>query len=399
MQKSMLVATIMLAVFMMASNLADAAERPSNPKGQSITAKNIPAQRAIGNIEPIAVFNGPMPTGVTASRDGRIFVNFPRWGDKVDSTVMELQCETVPYPNAEFNKPNPDHPDQSLISVQSVVVDAKNRLWMLDTGRIEWGPPKPGGPKLVGVDLSTNQIFKIIAFQPDVALPTTYLNDVRFDLRRGKEGMAFITDSSGDNPGIIVVDLESGQSWRRLTNHSSTKPFPEFFSLVEGRPWMVRPAQGKPSPVLVGADGIAMSNDGTRLFYCPLSSWSLYSVSTDALADPTLTEDQVAATVKHEGEKGVASDGLESDAEGNLYVTAFDQGAILRRAPDNSYETLVYDPRVLWPDTLSVANDGYLYFIVNQLNRQARFHGGKDLREKPYVLFRVKINAKPVMLK
>lgn len=119
MQKSMLVTTIMLAVFMMMNNLADAAERPSNPKGQPITAKNLPAQHAIGNIEPIAVFNGPMPTGVTVSQDGRIFVNFPRWGDKVDSTVMELQCETVPYPNAEFNKPNPDHPDQSLISYKA----------------------------------------------------------------------------------------------------------------------------------------------------------------------------------------------------------------------------------------------------------------------------------------
>ena len=41
------------------------------------------------------------------------------------------------------------------------------------------------------------------------------------------------------------------------------------------------------------------------------------------------------------------------------------------------YETLVFDPRVIWPDTLALAGDGYLYVINNQLNRQPRFHHGQ----------------------
>ena len=61
---------------------------------------------------------------------------------------------------------------------------------------------------MVCVDLNNDQIIKQILFPQDVALSTTYLNDVRFDLRRGKEGMAFITDSAQKGPnGIIVVDL------------------------------------------------------------------------------------------------------------------------------------------------------------------------------------------------
>jgi hypothetical protein len=46
-----------------------------------------------------------------------------------------------------------------------------------------------------------------------------------------------------------------------------------------------------------------------------------------------------------------------------------------------------------------VATDGYLYFTVNQLQRMAQFNYGKDLRQKPYTLFRVKIGADPVLLK
>lgn len=45
--------------------------------------------------------------------------------------------------------------------------------------------------------------------------------------------------------------------------------------------------------------------------------------------------------------------------------------------------------------TLSVGPDGYLYFTTNQLNRQPGFHSGKDLRQKPYALLRIKINAAP----
>jgi hypothetical protein len=44
----------------------------------------------------------------------------------------------------------------------------------------------------------------------------------------------------------------------------------------------------------------------------------------------------------------------------------------------------VHDPRLLWPDTMSVAADGHLYVTVNQLHRQDKYQGGKDLRPYPY---------------
>ncbi len=63
------------------------------------------------------------------------------------------------------------------------------------------------------------------------------------------------------------------------------------------------------------------------------------------------------------------------------------------------WETIVYDPRLLWPDILSLGTDGYLYVIANQLHRQARYNKGIDLRVKPYTLFRIRINAQPVILR
>jgi sugar lactone lactonase YvrE len=362
-------------------------------KGETKVARDKPA----GEIEPVAYFRGPMPTGVTVSHDGRIFVCYPRWGDKIDFTVGEVvKGKTVAYPDAATNR----QPGGELLSVQSVVIDPKDRLWALDTGSINFGPVHYPGPKLVGVDLKSNKVFKTIHFPPDVALKTTYVNDVRFDLRLGDAGMAFITDSALVGPnGIIVVDLASGKSWRRLHDHPSTKADKHFQPIVEGRPLLQREPGKKPQHLTIGSDGIAIGHDGKRLFYCPLYSRKLYSVSVDALADRKVSDEEVAKTVEDLGDRGFASDGLESDAEGRLYLSDYEHDGILRRQADGSYETLVHDPRVLWPDTLSLAKDGHLYFTANQLNRQARFHNGKDLRQQPYVIFRVRVDARPVLLK
>lgn len=365
--------------------------------------QELPTDEPLGALEPVAYFNGAMPTGVTVSHKGRIFVNFPKWGDDVSFTVAEIRKgETVAYPDESINQTNPADQAAALVSVQSVVVDPVDRLWILDTGSPLFQPTKYGGPKLVCVDLKTDQVSKKILFPQDVALPTTYLNDIRFDLRRGSEGMAFITDSAqkGSN-GIIVVDLASEQSWRRLHDHPSVKPeeLQTFLPIVEGRPFLEQQPDGSVKHgASMGSDGIAINADGTRLYYCPLGSRKLYSVDTNALSDQSLKEQEVGATVIDEGDRGGASDGLESDSAGNIYSTNYEHNAILRRSPDKRWETLTHDPRLLWPDTLSLATDGYLYVTANQLHRQARFHKGKDLRRKPYSLFRIRVDAQPVLL-
>ena len=286
-----------------------------NTSQNPISIRELPADEPLGVLEPVVYFNGAMPTGVTVSQQGRIFVNFPKWGDDVQFTVAEIKNgNAVAYPDEVFNQTDPDDLAKALVSVQSVVVDPMDRLWILDTGSPLFQPTKYGGPKMVCVHLTNNQVVKKILFPQDVAFPTTYLNDVRFDLRRGSEGMAFITDSSQKGPnGIIVVDLASGESWRRLNDHPSTKAekLQTFLPIVEGRPFLEHQPDGSVKQgASMGSDGIAISEDGSRLYYCPLGSRKLYSVDTDALADRSFDERKVVDTVTDEGDKGGAADGL-----------------------------------------------------------------------------------------
>ncbi len=417
----------------------------------ALNSQTLQTDRPIPGLEVVATFNGPMPTGVTVSRHNRIFVNFPRWGDDVPFTVAEVvQGKAVAYPNAQINDgpgrtvTDPNHFEDKaanaahFVSVQSVVVDPEDRLWVLDTGAPMLKDVVPNGAKLVAIDLATNQVIKTIVLPVETAGLHSYMNDIRFDLRAGTppsistahgglvppsadaakhtttnapanpdgasgsspmHGFAYITDSSDKGPnGIVVVDLATGQSWRRLNNHYSTLPEPGFISFAEGRP-MYQTEPGQPSkPVRFGSDGIAISADGAKLFYCPVSSTKLYSVSTAALRDLSLSDDQVGSTVQMVTGKG-GSDGLESDAAGNVYAGDYESNSIDRIAPSGAIEPLVHELRLVWPDTMSLSDDGYLYVTANQLNRQPTMHDGHDERVKPYVLFRVKVDAKPVRLK
>lgn len=351
-------------------------------------------------VETVATFNGPMLTGVTVSHTGRIFVNYPRWGDQVPFTVAELKNgKAIAYPNARINRINKANPGACLYSVQSVVVDPKDRLWALDTGSVELGPNVPRGPKMVCIDLKTNTVTRTIFFPRSVVSPATYLNDVRFDLRRGKAGMAFITDSGAESPnGIIIVDLATGVSFRRLGNHPTSKADVSLTMYPEGQPLFARKRGLSPQKPELGSDGIALSADGKTLYYCPLISRHLYSVDVDAMLDRTRSEAGVDATIKDLGVKG-ASDGLEMDASGRFYATDYEHARVLAGPPGGPYKTLAQVPRIYWMDTMSVADNGYLYFTANELHRQPNFHNGKDLRVKPYRLYRVKIGAKPVSLK
>ncbi len=439
--------TLAVAALLLFAPVAPTALAQRNPPA--------PTDKVVGNLETVATFNGPMPTGVTVSRSGRIFVNFPRWGDDVPFTVAEMvKGKAVAYPNAQVNdwggrtKPNPNaylneaDNQKHFVSVQSVVVDPEDRLWVLDTGAPLLKNVVPGGAKLVCIDLQTNRIVKTILLPPETAGPNSYMNDVRFDLRKGEQGAqdpqtavgsapapnadaapkdamhplaerkagqastdnihgtAYITDSSSQGPNaLIVVDLATGKSFRRLNQHSSVLSEDAFLMFAEGQPVYQTLPGYPPKPVNFAADGIAISADGSLLYYCPINSTKLYSVSTDALRDRTKSDAQVAATVRVVTGK-MPADGLESDANGAVYMTDPVTDSIHRWNPQTGLtETLAHDPRLLWPDTMSVAADGYLYVTANQLHRQPTMHNGQDLRVKPYQLFRIKIGAQPVSLK
>lgn len=359
----------------------------------------IPEQQPIGEIEPVAEIYGAMPTGVAVSTSGRIFINYPRWGDEVPFTVAEIvEGEPLAFPNTAWNqKGSTENQENRIVSAQSVVIDPTgNNLWIVDTGSLRPRPISYGGPKLVQVSLKNNQVIRKILIEPEALKPETYINDVRFLFDTNATSYAFISDSSAEG-GIIVVDLATGQCWRRLSGTRFTQSDPSFVPFVEAEVLMIRKPGQKAQRFNVGSDGIAVSADGQTLFFRSLTSRHLYSVPIHALVDRNLTEAKLQNMVVDHGEVAGASDGLEADSSGGIYLTDYEHNAIHRFTGSiSTLETLMHSPKAIWPDSLALADDGYLYFTANQLNRQSQFHQGVDKRVQPYMVFRIKTPYKPI---
>ena len=258
-----------------------------------------------------------------------------------------------------------------------MILDPLDRLWILDTGRAltpnnTLVPTSPGGPKLVCVSLTNDSVIRTIIFPPTVAYATSYLNDVRFDLRpnlsASGEGIAYITDSSAEGRnGIVVVDLGTGESWRHLDGTKEVRAERGFVPFVWGVPLYYIPGPEEPvTTVPLGADGIALSADGEELFWGPVGGRGLWSIPTERLrARGTESEILAQGSVRFRGERGV-SDGFETDSNGRIYVGNMEQNGISLFGPGNeTLATFVRDPRVNWVDTSKLSLFSFCFPVWN----------------------------------
>ncbi|HEX9024081.1 MAG TPA: L-dopachrome tautomerase-related protein [Geobacteraceae bacterium] len=324
-------------------------------------------------------------TGIAISREGRMFVNFPRWDKDPLYSMAEIMPDgkPVPFPDMSWNRWGKDeagHPEDHFVCVQSVTVDGAGYLWILDPASPAFKGVVPGGAKLVRVNLATNTVERVIVFGEATAPADSYLNDVRID---PSGGYAYITDSGAG--AIVVVDLASGKSRRLLGGHPSTKAEPGYVPVIDNRE--LRDANGLAPQI--NADGIAIDPEGKYLYYHALTARALYRIGTAYLKDEGLSGAELAGRVERLKVTG-AVDGMQMDGRGDLFLTALEDNAIKRYRPaDNYLETVVSDFRIHWPDSIDIGRDGYLYFTDSQINRSPRFNKGKDRRTPPYKLFRI----------
>src|SRR3954449_10408904 len=173
------------------------------------------ATRRDGALEEVFTDDTFQITGVTMSKHGRLFVNYPRWSDMYLNAVIEVLPDgsTRPFPDEVWNgwHRKPHTATTHFVCVQSVVADDQDALWILDPAAPLLTSPVPNGAKLVKIDLNSDRVVQVIAFGPEVIRADSYLNDVRVDLR---SQTAYITDRGAG--GIVVFDLTPSRSRHTL---------------------------------------------------------------------------------------------------------------------------------------------------------------------------------------
>ncbi|AUB80111.1 L-dopachrome tautomerase-related protein [Candidatus Thiodictyon syntrophicum] len=289
-----------------------------------------------------------------------------------------------PWPDLAWNGAFGSGPDV-LNSVLGIHIDGQDRLWVLDNGLGE--PPQT--PKLLAFSLADGKPVLRYDFPPQTGPLGSFLNDLAVDAARG---FVYIADPGGSHePALVVVDLK-GRTSRRFSASPALQAEDRDL-VVEGRVIGPKGEDGKVKPARIAVNPITLSADGETLYFGAMNGETWYRVPARLLREGA-DDAAIAATITKAGPKPV-SDGAATDAAGNHYFTDLAHNAVAVLHPDGKLETLVEDDRLLWPDSLSFGEPGWLYIAVNQLHRAPALNGGVDGGLLPYRIMRVYTPADP----
>ena len=315
--------------------------------------------------------------GVAIAPDGRIFVEFPHITGSPGPSLAILNRDNslTPYPGGGWNDWSATaktDPAAAFVGLNAVHLGPDNSLWAVDTGAPGFGKqPLPGATKLVRIDLASNKVSRVYVLPPDVLAPKSMIDDVRFH-----GSLAYVTDAGV--PGLIVLDLATGQA-RRLLDHDP--------STTAQRPVVVdgETLKGPDNhPVMIQADQLEVSPDGAYLYYQPLCG-PLYRIATALLDDPKATKQAVAAGVEFWYDTP-ALGGTAIGPDGTLYLDDVENDSVLSLDPQRRLTTLIRDPRLHWADA-PFLQGGVLTLPVPQLDRAAVFHHGHSQIQYPVALY------------
>ena len=352
------------------------AQKPGAAKNGA--AKNVAVKAPSGDLTEIAKSNNQW-TGLAVSKNNRIFVCFPRWSNAVPMSAGELMKDgsVAAFPDKKWNEwiQGAKVTGDEFVCVQSVYIDTNGTLWILDPAAPRFQGPITKGPKLVKINLSNNRVEKNYPLET-VAPKDSYLNDVRVDVKRQ---VAYMTDSGLG--AIVVLDLRTGNARRVLDTSPSTKA--ESIRInIDGKRWGVQPDGSVRN---VHSDGIALDKNGDYLYYQALTGKTLYRIATKDLLNAKVAAKELNKKVEQVATTCVA-DGIEFGADGLLYLTSIEDNAIKRMnvsAADKKLETVIQDKQLIWPDSLSIRGDGFIFVSCSQINL-----GPKPAT--PYRVFRFK---------
>jgi sugar lactone lactonase YvrE len=324
--------------------------------------------------------------GVKVDSKGNMYVSTARWAQGIPATLSKLEKNgdvyvLVPFPSEEMNDVmNP----KGLKAVLGFEIDRNDVMWILDQGHIAGAPSNPGDEKLILWDLKRNrEIQRYIFSDADTNKTCSFLNDVVVD---NDTGFAYIADSgifcSPLDGGLIVYDSHTNKARRVLDRTKFTNNEPNFFFNISSERYDIRPVT-ESSPMLTGADGIALSGDKKTLYWTCLTGHTLWALDTKILRDSLrhpwhhhdfwhhfyVREKEIEEAVRLVTTLPSNTDGMTADRDNNIYMTALTLNGLMKlNAETGLVERFVFHREMSWNDTLAWGPDGSLYIVSNHLN-------------------------------
>ncbi|KXJ83812.1 hypothetical protein RP20_CCG000972 [Aedes albopictus] len=316
-------------------------------------------------------------TGIEVGYD-RIFIATPRLFSGVPATLSVIprgtQGDSPPlqaYPDWTHHTAGTKEyncSDIGLVSVYRIRIDSCNRLWALDAGvsrsleDFEVTCP----PKILVYDLHTDQVVRRIDFPPEVVRRESLYTNIIVDETGSRpenncdDVFVYITDTVA--PGIVVYDSGKDLTWR--VSHPAMYPDPDFAesTILEHR-----------FTLMDGVVGIAFDQEAGIIYFQPLATDRLFSVTTAALRAGPLPFGK-DLPVKLVGRKSSQGIGLAvSPHTGTIFYSPFTETAVASWNPrTNEHQIVAQDQERLQfaADIRTPARDGSaLYVLTSKFHR------------------------------
>ncbi|XP_069358528.1 dopaminechrome tautomerase-like [Maniola hyperantus] len=295
-----------------------------------------------------------VPSGLEIGWD-RLYLGIPRLRAGVPATLAWVPRSLPPgvspvlqaYPDWSWHTAGRgDINCTGLISVYRIRADRCNRLWVLDSGVItsldDFRRVCP--PKILLFDMATDRLVRSVYFPRELLRPASLLTNLVLDETRSAPRhhasscdniFAYITDTVA--PGIIVYDARRDNAWR--VTHASMYPDPDLGEYDIG---------GDKFTLMDGVVGIAHSAAQGLVYYQPLATDRVFSVSTAVLASgpPAEGTDLPVNLVGRKSSQGL---GIAVDPRDDTIIfSPMTETAIAAWNPiTNSHRVLAQDPEKL----------------------------------------------------
>lgn len=322
-------------------------------RGVLLALTTITSANSVDVVETVAVFDKFRPANIAISNKGRVFVTAHPLV-KSDIKVIELTAIGTKnvYPNTKYSDSSNGN-DSVIKATIGLTVDSKDNLWILDMG----------AKQFVVWDINKNKLNKIIKIPENVLTPTSFLQDFVLDEKRNRAIIADVTQvdlTSAPTPAFIVVDLGTGKIERIAESHPSMMPdFKGGFAL----------------------DAIAIDPTFEWVYFGAIHGKILYRVPANSFR----SEKEVIGNIKEYAPKPY-TDGIKVDKNQNVYITDIEKN-VIGVSNKNGYKVIATLPEdQTWPDGFSIGNDGYLYGVINQINRIPALNNGKDESNGKYLI-------------
>lgn len=292
----------------------------------------------------------------------------------------------TPYPDWSSNV---GEDCSTFQNIRAMEIDNNGIMWALDGIRVENIPNNNCPQKLVLLDLNNNgKVVNTYTFPEEISSKKNgYLCEIAID-----GDYAFISESSNDNPGLIVYSKTENKAWK-LFDEVSMKP-------QIGAPKFTVNGDDVKLKIAAAIFGISLSPaslpDTERfVYYTTVDDYPIYSIPLTILKNKSNFEnsDKWKQSISYVGAKfGVPTNDITLDNKNTLWFTSVGSHGLGKI--QNGVTEVVYknEDSFAWPEAFSFDENGEMFVTSNKYTYKI-IDPSQEVPKSEYSYFVTKFNT------